>query len=70
VKALSAASAEEIATTQGVGPRLAETIVSALHSAAKSGAAKSGAAKSGAAKGSAVAEGGARGKQGSGGNGL
>ncbi|HWG02371.1 MAG TPA: excinuclease ABC subunit UvrC [Trebonia sp.] len=32
VKALSAASAEEIATVQGIGPRLAETIVAALHS--------------------------------------
>jgi excinuclease ABC subunit C len=32
VKALSAASAEQIAAVPGIGPRLAEAIVAALHS--------------------------------------
>jgi excinuclease ABC subunit C len=37
VRALSAAPAEEIATVQGIGPRLAETIVTALRSPAMEG---------------------------------
>jgi excinuclease ABC subunit C len=68
VKALSAATAEEIATVQGIGPRLAETIAGALHSVAKDG--KDGVAKDGGAKASGANASAAKGKQANGGNGL